>query len=209
MAKARKPRQPQSSIAIDAFGEDQGHEEVVGALIKRVSEEVCVRAVTNWNSARGGLPALMGNLAEYFEELKSSGGAPDFVVVVADANSKGWSQRARELSTDQVSIPVVKAIPDPEIERWLLLDSQAFKKVFGTGFKASRQTQKPGFYKDRLKQVCIDAGFRPVLGGIEYAQDIVREVNLDRAARNDRSLKHFLDDFRAVLQQISQLRQSP
>ena len=43
-------------------------------------------------------------------------------------------------------------------------------------------------------------GVEPILGGIEYAEDIIRHLDVDRAARADTSFRHFIDNLRTELQ---------
>jgi hypothetical protein len=38
-----------------------------------------------------------------------------------------------------------------------------------------------------------------LLGGIEFAEDLVASMDLYRAGKNEKSLKHFVDDLRAGL----------
>lgn len=94
--------------------------------------------------------------------------------------------------------PLVHAVPDPHVERWLLLDGAAFKAVVGHGCKAPDQKCDRGRYKQRLVEAVRDAGVTPILGGLEYAEDIVRRMNMDRAARTDRSLARFVDELRTI-----------
>ena len=81
---------------------------------------------------------------------------------------------------------MVLAIPDPHIERWLLLDGAAFKAVFGTGCDAPDLKCERNHYKRQLMDAIQSAGTTPRLGGIEYAEEIVQHMNLDRVARLDR-----------------------
>lgn len=48
----------------------------------------------------------------------------------------------------------------------------------------------------------IDAGYPPTLGGIEFAREIVQAMDLYRAKKTDRSLKHFIDDAIAMFRSI-------
>ena len=45
----------------------------------------------------------------------------------------------------------------------------------------------------------MDAGVRPNLGGIEFADDIMRKMDLFRAAGMDASFRHFMEDFSRIL----------
>jgi hypothetical protein len=54
-----------------------------------------------------------------------------------------------------------------------------------------------------LIQVFVDAGVQPQSGGIEYAEPIVREMDIYRASTNVPSLKRFIDDLRSALRELS------
>ena len=41
----------------------------------------------------------------------------------------------------------------------------------------------------------------PALGGIEFAEDIVNQMDIDRAMRADRSLSRFVEEIRQTLRQ--------
>ena len=96
---------------------------------------------------------------------------------------------------------MVMAIPDPHIERWLLLDGAAFRYVVGRGCDAPGLKCDRDLYKQALIKAIIDAGIMPSFGGIEFAEDIVRQMDLQRAMNEDQSLRRFLTDVRAVFQQ--------
>ena len=95
---------------------------------------------------------------------------------------------------------MILAIPDPHIERWLLLDGAAFKAVFGKGCDAPDQKCDRGRYKQRLIEAIYATGTIPRLGGIEYAEDIVEQININRAVRVDRSFRRFVADLRNTFQ---------
>ena len=97
--------------------------------------------------------------------------------------------------------PVVLAVPDPHIERWLLLDGAAFKSVFGRGCDAPDQKCDRGRYKHQLSEASRATNVVPRLGGIEYAEDIVQHMDIDRAAGADPSLRRFVDELRGVFRQ--------
>ena len=73
------------------------------------------------------------------------------------------------------------------IERWLLLDSSAFKRVLGKGCAAP--DSKCG--RDRYKQLLINAvrsaGLSPLLGGLEHAKNLINAMDLQRMANQDHS----------------------
>lgn len=184
------------------FGEDVGHELVVGALVKRVARELNVRVRPNWRSATGGRPRLVGEYKEYLARLpRDPGGRPDFIVVATDSNCEGLARREYDIMEAGKTWPgeIVKAIPDPHIERWLLLDGAAFKRAVGRGCQAPDLKCDRRRYKDHLVDSILAAGVAPSLGGIEYAEDIVEHVDLQRACQEDRSLRRFITDLRRAL----------
>ena len=127
------------------------------------------------------------------------GDIPDLLIVATDANCEGLNERTKQLPLDDSHVtPYVVAIPDPHIERWLLLDGAAFKHVFGRGCDAPDQKCDRDRYKRTLLQAIRAAGVTPSLGGIEFAQDIVQAMNIDSAMRADKSLGRFLDQLRRV-----------
>lgn len=95
---------------------------------------------------------------------------------------------------------VAYAIPDPHVERWLLLDSTAFKKVLGKGCSAPGQKCDRGQYKRLLLDAIRQAGINPPLGGIEYAEDLVNAMNLEYLERSESSLGKLLKSLRQQFQ---------
>ena len=184
---------------IALFVEDDAHRQVVGAAIRRLADEDGVVARLDWRSAVRGHGRVVEEFDRYLRDLERQGGRPpDLIVVATDANCKGLNERARELRRRDTPVLVVQAVPDPHVERWLLLDGAAFKAVFGQGCDAPDQKCSRDRYKQLLVRAIREAGVNPSLGGIEYAEDIVRRMDVDRAARADRSFKRFVDDVRAA-----------
>ena len=182
---------------IALFVEDDAHQQVLGALVRRVATDCNVAVRLDWRSAVGGHGKVVAEFDDYMRDLRRQGSpSPDMIIVATDANCKGLNERAKEIGKPDAPAPMVLAIPDPHIERWLLLDGAAFKAVLGTGCDAPDQKCDRGRYKQRLIEAIHAAGTTPLLGGIEYAEDIVRAMDIDRAARQDRSFKRFVGDLR-------------
>lgn len=183
------------------FVEDDAHQQFIGALVRRIAAEFNIVVRLDWRSAVGGYGRVVAELAEYMHDLRRQGGPwPDVIVVATDANCKGLNQRTKEVGHLDAPAPMILAIPEPHIERWLLLDGAAFKAVFGTGCDAPDQKCDRGRYKQQLIEAIHAAGTVPLLGGIEYAEDIVKEMRIDRASRLDRSFKRFVEDLRDTFQ---------
>ena len=82
------------------------------------------------------------------------------IIVATDGNCKGFLERKRQIEEVVKSFSglVICAIPDPHIERWLLLDSAAFKKVLGKGCAAPTYKCQRDLYKQLLGDAIVDAG---------------------------------------------------
>jgi hypothetical protein len=188
---------------IAVFVEDFAHRQVIGALIGRVAAEQGIAVQLEWRNARRGHGQVVRELKEYLRDLERQGSLPDLVVVGTDANCKGFAERSRQIPLGDCPVPAVLAIPDPHVERWLLLDGAAFRAALGHGCRAPDQKCARDRYKEALIHAVLEAGVTPSLGGIEFAEDIVQAMDLGRAERADPSLRHFLSDLRASLRRLS------
>ena len=192
------------------FGEDIAHRKVIGALIFRLAQEegAVIKFVSECEIGVSGVENI---LKIYLRDVKKyRRDTPDLLVVVRDANRRGYSVRYREienivkneLKESTGNIERVIAIPDPHIERWLLLDSEAFRIVVGRGCKAPKYNNDKGYYKKLLLDAILEADKPPPsLGGIEYAEDIMNAMDIQRVMRADASFKKFVEDIRRILKQ--------
>ena len=186
---------------IALFVEDYAHRQFVGALVERRARERAIDIRLDWRNALGGHGKVAREFTRYLNDLKRQGGhPPDLIIVATDANCEGQNARAQKFPDSAVPAPLVRAIPDPHIERWLLLDGAAFRSAVGRGCEAPDQKCDRGRYKRLLIEAIRAAGIAPILGGVEFAEDIAREMSLTRAARADRSFKRFVDALDGVFQ---------
>ena len=183
---------------IALFVEDFAHQQVVGALVRRLADEYGIDVRLEWRSAVRGHGRVVQELGRYLRDLARGGGRPDLIIVGTDANCRGLNERVREIGSPDAPASIVLAVPDPHIERWLLLDGAAFRTVFGRGCDAPDRKCSRDLYKQRLIQAIHAAGITPTLGGIEFAKDIVQHMDVERAMRADRSLERFVGELRSA-----------
>lgn len=186
---------------ISLFVEDDAHQKIIGTLVQRVAAESGTAVRLEWRNAVDGYGAVVREFDDYLRDLSLQGGYPDLIVVATDANCKGLNERTRELERLDVPVPVIQAIPDPHIERWLLLDGAAFRDVVGLGCDAPDQKCERERYKQLLINAIYNAGITPSLGGIEFAEDIVQRMNLERVMQADRSLNRFVSEIHQTFRQ--------
>lgn len=191
---------------VSMFVEDVGHRELLSVLVMRVAAELKVPLHVEVRNASRGHGAVIHELRMFCRDVKRGGiRGMDALLVASDANSQGPRARRRALEDEAsaLGLPVIYAVPDPHIERWMLLDSAAFKTVFGKGCDAPDRRCEKQRYKQLLRQAIRDAGHSAPLGGIEYAEDLVAVMDLERVATLDDSFGAFLRDLKTVLSELA------
>ncbi len=187
-------------LVVDLFVEDRAHEELIGAIVRRIARDENRDIHLRVRAARGGYPRVLNEL-DLYQKMVLRGLAtmslPDVLVVAADANCLGLAakkkairQRLKKNFRDRT----VLAVPDPHVERWYLSDRQAFKQVVGLQPPAERRKCERDRYKKILAQAVRDGGHPAILGGIEFAKELADSMDFYRAGRAEPSLKQFVSD---------------
>lgn len=187
---------------VHLFGEDLGHERFITALTERIAEEEGREVLLTMGNARGGHGRAITELKTHQRALARGASAPDLLVVAIDANCEGWTQARDSISqvVDTLTFPAhVLAIPDPHVERWYMADPVALNRVLEVNVTLERRKCGREVYKRLFVSALREAGHPVTLGGAEFAREIVAEMDLFRAGKNEPSLKHFVDDVRSVL----------
>jgi hypothetical protein len=191
------------------YCEDSGHEQFARALLNRVTRELGLRADLRTASGRGGHGRALTEFKAWQRAITGGGGIgfeiPDLLVLMIDANCHGWVSVRRDLeaSIDNGIFPrCAIGCPDPHVERWCLADPEATQKVLGIPGPPDPGKCDRSFYKNLLRQTILRAGQPILTTEMEYAPDLVAEMDLFRAGRNQSSLKHFVDEIRSALQSI-------
>jgi hypothetical protein len=188
---------------ISLFAEDQFHELFLQSVISRLADEHHVAVSVRLYSVRGGLPKMHHELGVFLRDLNNDKEElPDAILAATDANCAGYVERRRVLASvvekyPQVENLMIYAIPDPHIERWMMVDPNAFRVVFSRGCTLPARKCERGLYKKLLSEEILESGIRSLLGGREYAEDIVSAMDLPRAGQTEPSLGRLLGDLRA------------
>ena len=189
-------------LVVDLFVEDRAHEVFVGALVDRIAREEQAALSAQVRSARGGQPRALREYGAYqtlLEKGVSTTRAPDLVVVVIDGNCSTPQKKRREIhetTRSPLLDRLVTGCPDPHVERWFLADPDSFQQVVGHRPVVGSDKCQSGHYKRLLAEAIRLGGQPPTLGGIEFAAELVKAMDLYRAGKNDSSLKAFVDDLR-------------
>ena len=132
------------------FGEDIAHRQVIGALVQRLAGDFDLDVRLDWRNATRGYGQVVREFNTYLRDLERHGDpSPDLLIVATDANCKDMNARIRDFGEFEAPAPIIHAVPDPHIKRWLLLNGAAFKSVFGRGCDAPDRKCNRDRYKQR------------------------------------------------------------
>ncbi len=186
-------------IVVDLFVEDKAHEEFMKAMLNRIAKQEKKTIIQRVRTARGGHGRVQEELSLYQKSLKGGmiGNIPDILFIAIDANCKRFHKAKThiesKIETDFAGRAII-ACPDPHIERWYLSDLVSFAEVVGVRPRLGKKKCERDRYKTILSKAIKEAGYPPTLGGIEFAQEIVDNMDFYRAGKAENSLKNFLDD---------------
>ncbi len=197
-----------SSVVVDLFVEDRAHEEFLKAMLVRLAREREKEVTLRVRSARGGHGRALEELSLYQKSTLSllpGITTPDLLVVAIDANCVSFNKSRKDIE-EKIDVPfkdrAIIACPDPHIERWYLADPDSFTQVVSCRPNIGRRKCERDRYKAILSKAIVDGGHPPTLGGIEFAREIVEAMDLYRASKAEKSLKHFLDQATSRLQSL-------
>lgn len=191
------------------FLEDSAQEAFIPALFERlILEEGFQNNLFDIQilSARGG--GSISAATQFLKDARRSRSLQaDLLIVGSDANCTGFLKRRGLIEKAAAKSPyqeIITAIPDPHIERWYLLDANAFSPALKDRLTVASPTYKceKNRYKTLLKQAFSNVGIIPPLGGIEYGHLVVKHMELYAAAKQDRGLADFIDASRAWLKRL-------
>jgi hypothetical protein len=194
---------------IAIFCEDSFHEVYSSALVKRFASEVQLTVNVRVYSATGGLSKMHYEFGMFMADIqRNTVRMPDLLIVILDANCIGYVERKKLIDAVVAKYPqlahlVIVGIPDPHIERWMLVDPDAFRQVFDCGCTLPAVKCEKDLYKKLLRKEISNSGIVPALGGQEYAEDIVERLSIGKI-NAENSLRLFVRDLRGQLKQIKQ-----
>ena len=205
-------------IRILYYLEDRAQEDFITSLVKRVAvdEQIAEKDLKhNIRSARGGqnIRVFINDFKEFIKD-RMTGTESNIIIVSVDGNCEGHTDRINKLKrhikeNHPFKEKVVYAVPDPHIERWYLMDQKAFKVGVGID-KAPELPQykcDKNYYKDILHRTLKESGINSLLGGAEYAERIVNNMeDLYSLGKQDEGFKEFVDRLKTTFRTIKRVR---
>lgn len=209
VAPLKKPYCEEISVVdpiVGMFMEDVAQEKFITSIIGRIASEIDIQIILDIRNATGGIPKMRGELSIFLRDHAQIGNPVfDILIIVQDADlvSEAETKRQiqRRIDRSRYQGEVVIAAPEPYIEAWYLADPISIQTVTGSPnlIQIPRGISEKDKYKYELSQAFPYAPY----GGIEYADEIVENINLYRAGQNVNSLRHFIDELRSTLTQLA------
>ncbi|MCH8243026.1 MAG: hypothetical protein IH897_10505, partial [Planctomycetes bacterium] len=167
--------------------EDRAHETVIRALLARIFSDEG-QNLHDWAlvvlSNRGGVSLECAY--DYAKKCRDPGQACDLLVIASDANCSEFVEKRNEIQKhlEQYAGRIALALPNPHIERWLLLDPEAFQQGVGIprGIVLPQYKCDKNYYKTELNSLLQSEGIVPQFpGGIEFAPGIIKHLDMPLA----------------------------
>jgi hypothetical protein len=195
-------------LVVDLFVEDSAHERLLLALLRRVAREAMRTVQPQILSGRGGHAKAIDAMVQAQEALRAGGirrPIADLFLVGIDGNCTTSHEKTkviRQQCLPEFQDRLVIACPDPHIEKWFMADPTSFAQVVDAEPNVGKQKCQRDYYKHALASTVTSAGHPALLGGLEFADDLVDAMDLYRAGKTDPALAQFLSDLRAALQRL-------
>lgn len=191
-------------LVIDVFCEDSGHETFLRNLIKVLAAAAGVSTPELYlHSARGGHGRAIAALKAWQRALRTGYQLHgDAFLVMIDANSTGWRPMLRQIQEAvdaSLYSNVIIGCPDPHVEVWCTADPQAFQSLFSAPVPRPPVRSGRLVYKQWLTDALEQAGVLVLTHPMEICLDLIPEMDMARACRNDASLNHLVCAIRAWL----------
>lgn len=194
---------------VDIFAEDHAHEAFIRAVTQRLSREHHLDISIRVRNGRGGHGRVMSEFNLFqktvLKQTSGTGDIPDIVIIAIDANCKRFAQASKEIRESvkpEFNDRAVIACPDPHIEKWYLADGESFCETIGCQPRAIKAKCKRDIYKGLLAETIRAADHPLILGGIEFAEDLVNVMDFYRAGRADQSLHAFITELNRHLKRL-------
>jgi hypothetical protein len=185
------------------FAEDVAHRQFFEALVRRIARECGVGVEVRTANARGGHGRVCAELIGYQRAIARMGDAvADLLLAAVDANCDGWDGARKKVAAEILpgsAVAAVVACPDPHIERWYLADPASLASALGLRVRPEARKCERDRYKVQLVDALRAAGHPVLLGGTEFAEEIVDAMDLYRAGKAEPSLGHCVGEIRGIM----------
>ena len=195
-----------AEVDIVLFAEDAAHEGFLTALVTKIATELGLNGVRlrfTVRNATGGKGRVMKSYTNFIRDFSRLGTAAAVVIVALDSDCRPRHQVRNEVMGHAQRVgyagPVVGAIPVPHVEKWYVLDDQAFRQATGATLPNLRESCEPDYYKQAIIDALRASGIEAPLAAAPYAEDYVAALDIQSARQSDNSFDSFYEDLRQCL----------
>ena len=189
------------------FLEDRAHENFITALVERIAQEMGVSVKHDVRSAVGG-NKVIGELKKFIGDFTNNSQNADIFIIARDSDCKNYSERVEEIKrifenvNPELLEKAVFCIPDPHIERWYMEDFEALRKVLNKNISIDKPKYdcEKNYYKNKLRNIFREVG--SVIGGVEYGDEIVSEIDIYLLEKANANFGKFVRDLKSLLKKI-------
>lgn len=201
-------------VEIVLFLEDPAHESFLTVLVVRIAEDSGIdpaRIKPVVRNATGGKGQVISSYSKFLRDVAAGRLSASRIVVAIDSDC----QPLREVLTRIARVgehmgfrgAIIGAVPVPHIEKWYMVDPDAFRAgTGGADIPTIPFRCESDYYKSALIEALARFGITAPLAAAPYGADIAAALDLEKARRTDASFDAFYTDLRAAL--ISEVRRN-
>jgi hypothetical protein len=194
-------------IELVLFLEDPAHEAFLVVVVRKIAADLGIdpdRIEIDVRNATGGKGQAISSYSKFLKDIASGRVSAARIVVAIDSDCQSTHDvitRMKHIS-EQIGFAgtVIGAVPVPHIERWYMLDVDAFR--VGTGGASAPVIPfrcESEYYKHALIEALADFGITAPLAAAPYGAEIATALNLNTARHADSSFEAFYTDLREAL----------
>jgi len=179
--------------------EDIAQERFICGIIKRLATERSVNVSLEVRNARGGAPVMLSKFKEALKRWVDELPSQSVIIVCKDTNCKRGSVVKREFANllrecEGRGICLILALPEPHIERWYLLDQNAFREATGVPLRGApsgglcrrgRRKRAKDYYKKFIADAARERNIRLTQNGAEFGEEIADALNIQTCRQDD------------------------
>lgn len=189
------------------FAEDLAQERFLVALVVKVASELGLdenRMHFTVRNAAGGKGRAMSSYKNFIRDFALLRANTAIVIVALDSDCRPRHQVAQEVAEYAARAgyagPVVAAVAVPHIEKWYVLDREAFRQATGGATLPNLPERcEPDYYKQAIVDVLKESGIAAPLGASSYAEEYVAALDIEAARQRESSFNAFYVDLRQCI----------
>ena len=155
-----------------------------------------------------GKGILLKQLALEIDLASDTNSDLNFIFVFADSDDKSFEEQEREIDKlvrgkvkNFAYEAIIIAVPQKNIEAWLLSDIGAINKTAGRKYKTMPEAEKIAKPKEKLREIYGKEGKKTTYS--KFALSIIEKINIDVLTKQSKSFNSFHQKLISRIRQVS------